>query len=39
MAAVPPLISLALSASSIADDLGYVALNDLAGALGDVAAE
>jgi len=39
MAAVPPLTSLALSASSIADDLGYVALNDLAGALGDIAAE
>lgn len=39
MAAVPPLTSLALSASSIADDLGYVALSDLAAALGDIAAE
>jgi hypothetical protein len=39
MAAGPPLTSLTLSASSVADDLGYVALNDLAGALGDIAAE
>ena len=39
MAAVPPLTRLALSASSIADDLGNVALNDLAGALADIAAE
>jgi len=39
MAAGAPLTSLALSASSVADDLGYVALNDLAGALGDVATE
>lgn len=39
MAAVPPLTSLVLSARSVADDLGYVALNDLAGALGDIAAE
>jgi hypothetical protein len=39
MAAGPPLTSLPLSASSVADDLGYVALNDLAGALGDIAAE
>jgi hypothetical protein len=39
MAARPPLTSLALSASSVADDLGYVALNDLAGALRDIAAE
>jgi hypothetical protein len=39
MAAGPPLTSLALSASSVADDLGYVALKDLAGALGDIPAE
>jgi hypothetical protein len=39
MAAVTPLTSLALGASSVADDLGYVALNDLAGALGDIAAD
>jgi hypothetical protein len=39
MAAGPPLTALALSAASVADDLGYVALNDLAGALGDIAAE
>jgi hypothetical protein len=38
MAAVAPLTSLALGAGSVADDLGYVALNDLAGALGDIAA-
>lgn len=39
MAAGAPLTSLALGASSVADDLGYVALNDLAGALRDIAAE
>ena len=39
MAAVTPLTSLALGASSVADDLGYVALNDLAGALGDIVAD
>lgn len=39
MAAVTPLTSLVLGASSVADDLGYVALNDLAGALGDITAD
>jgi hypothetical protein len=39
MAAGTPLTSLALGASSVADDLGYVALNDLAGALGDIATD
>ncbi len=39
MAAGPPLTSLALGASSVADDLGYVALNDLAGALGDISMD
>jgi hypothetical protein len=39
MAASTPLTSLALGASSVADDLGYVALNDLAEALGDIAAD
>jgi hypothetical protein len=39
MAAGTPLTSLVLGASSVADDLGYVALNDLAGALGDIAAD
>ena len=37
MAAGTPLTSLALGASSVADDLGYVALNDLAEAFGDIA--
>jgi hypothetical protein len=37
MAAGTPLTRLALGASSVADDLGYVALSDLAGALGDIA--
>ncbi len=39
MAAVTPLTNLTLGASSVADDLGYVALNDLAGVLGDIAAD
>jgi hypothetical protein len=39
MAPGTPLTRLALGASSVADDLGYVALNDLAGALGDIAGE
>jgi hypothetical protein len=39
MAAGRPLNRLALAAGSVADDLGYVALNDLAGALGDMAAD
>jgi len=39
MAAGTPLNRLALAAGSVADDLGYVALNDLAGALGDMAAD
>lgn len=34
MAAGTPLTRLALGAGSVADDLGFVALNDLAGALG-----
>jgi hypothetical protein len=39
MAVGTPLTSLALGASSVADDLGYVALNDLAEVLGDIAAD
>ena len=39
MAAGTPLPSLALGASSVADDLGYVALNDLGEALGDIVAD
>jgi hypothetical protein len=39
MAAGPPLTSLALGASSVADDLSYVALNDLAGAFADIAMD
>jgi hypothetical protein len=39
MAAVTPLTSLALGAGSVADDIGYVALDDLAAALGDIAAD
>jgi hypothetical protein len=39
MAARTPLTRLALGASSVADDLGYVALSDLAGALGDITEE
>jgi hypothetical protein len=34
MAARPPLTSVVLAATSVADDLGYVALGDLAGVLG-----
>jgi hypothetical protein len=39
MAAGTPLTTLTLGASSVADDLGYVALHDLAVALGDIAAD
>lgn len=39
MATSTPLTRLALGASSVADDLGYVALSDLAEALGDLAAD
>jgi hypothetical protein len=39
MAAGTPLTSLTLGAASVADDLGYVALSDLARALGDIAAD
>jgi hypothetical protein len=39
MAADPPLTTLVLSAASVADDLGYVALADLAHALGEVTAD
>lgn len=39
MAPGTPLNRLALGAGSVADDLGYVALNDLAKALGDMAAD
>lgn len=39
MAASPPLSSLVLAASSVADDLGYVALADLADAIGDDASD
>lgn len=39
MAAVTPLTHLALGATSVADDLGYVALNDLDAALADIAAD
>lgn len=39
MADRPPLTRLALSAASVADDLGFVALADLSSALGDVAGE
>ncbi len=35
MAARPPLNRVALRATSVADDIGYVALSDLAGLLGD----
>jgi hypothetical protein len=38
MASSTPLSSLTLGASSVTDDLGYVALSDLAQALGDIAA-
>ena len=39
MAAGTPLTRLTLSAASVADDLGYVALSDLARALGDILAD
>jgi hypothetical protein len=39
MAAGTPLTRLTLGATSVADDLGYVALSDLARALGDIAAD
>jgi len=39
MAPGAPLTRLALGASSVADDLGYVALDDLARALEDIAAD
>ncbi len=39
MAASTPLTTLVLDARSVADDLGYVALNDLATALTDIAAD
>src|SRR5580704_15014733 len=39
MAAGTPLTKLTLGAASVTDDLGYVALSDLARALGDIAAD
>ena len=39
MAAGTPLTRLALGAASVADDLGYVALNDLARALADIPGD
>lgn len=39
MATGTPLTSLTLGATSVTDDLGYVALSDLARALGDIAAD
>jgi hypothetical protein len=39
MASRTPLTKLELGPSSVADDLGYVALSDLARALGDIAAD
>lgn len=39
MAANPPLTSVTLGASSIADDIGYVALHDLAQALDGVTSD
>ena len=39
MAAGTPLTRLTLGAASVADDLGYVALSDLARAPGDIAAD
>ena len=39
MAAGTPLTRLALGAGSVADDLGFVALNGVAGALGDITAD
>ena len=39
MAAGTPLTRLTLGAASVTDDLGYVALSDLARVLGDIAAD
>jgi hypothetical protein len=39
MAAGTPLTRLTLGAASVADDLGYVALSDLARALGEISAD
>lgn len=39
MASSAPLSSLTLGATSVTDDLGYVALSDLARALGDIAED
>ena len=39
MAAGTPLTRLTLGAASVTDDLGYVALSDLARTLGDIAAD
>jgi hypothetical protein len=39
MATGTPLTRLTLGAASVADDLGYVALSDLARALGDIPAD
>ncbi len=39
MASSTPLTSLTFGASSVTEDLGYVALGDLAGALGDIAGD
>lgn len=39
MAPGTPLTRLALAASSVADDVGYVALHDLAAALADITAD
>ncbi len=39
MASSTPLTSLTLGAGSVTDDLGYVALSDLASALEDIAAD
>jgi hypothetical protein len=39
MAAGTPLTRLTLGAASVADDLGYVGLSDLARALGDIPAD
>jgi hypothetical protein len=39
MAAGTPLTRLTLGAASVADDLGYVALSDLARALGDIPGD
>ena len=39
MAAGTPLTRLTLGAAPVTDDLGYVALSDLARAIGDIAAD